>query len=146
MADSAVLPIEFLEEIKDRGLLESSCPQDQVLSHPSIGVFLTHCGWNSTIESISSGVSLICWPFFAELQANCQYACVEWGIGVEVNKGVKRQEIEAIINDMLEGEKGKELKDKALEWKKKAAEATDIEGSSWKRFDAFLEKHLLSRE
>ncbi|WMV19746.1 hypothetical protein MTR67_013131 [Solanum verrucosum] len=146
MGDSAVLPDEFLEEIKDRGLLASWCPQDQVLSHPSIGVFLTHCGWNSTIESISSGVPLICWPFFAEQQTNCRYACAEWGIGVEVNKDVKRQEIEAIIKDMLEGKKGKELKDKALEWKKKAAEATDIGGPSWKHFDTFLERLLLNRE
>ncbi|KAH0689326.1 hypothetical protein KY290_017484 [Solanum tuberosum] len=146
MGDSAVLPDEFLVEIKDRGLLASWCPQDQVLSHPSIGVFLTHCGWNSTIESISSGVPLICWPFFAEQQTNCRYACAEWGIGVEVKQDVKRQEIKAIIKEMLEGERSKELKDKALEWKKKAAEATDIGGSSWKHFDTLLEKLLLNKE
>ncbi|KAG5616082.1 hypothetical protein H5410_015906 [Solanum commersonii] len=146
MGDSAVLPDEFLEEIKDRGLLASWCPQNQVLSHPSIGFFLTHCGWNSMIESIGSGVPLICWQFFAEQQTNCRYACAKWGIGVEVNQDVKREEIEAIIKDMLEGEKGKELKGKALEWKKKAAEATDIGGPSWKHFDTFLEKLLLNRE
>ncbi|KAK4343633.1 hypothetical protein RND71_036727 [Anisodus tanguticus] len=146
MGDSAVLPAEFLEEIKNRGLLASWCPQVQVLSHPSIGVFPTHCGWNSTIESITSGVPLICWPFFAEQQTNCRYACAEWGIGVEVNQDVKREEIEGVIKDMLEGEKGKELKEKALEWKKKAAQATDIGGPSCKDFDRFLEKLLLNRE
>ncbi|XP_059301824.1 linamarin synthase 1-like [Lycium ferocissimum] len=146
MGDLAVLPDEFLEEIKDRGLLASWCPQDQVLSHPSIGVFLTHCGWNSTIESIASGVPLICWPFFAEQQANCRYAYAEWGIAVEVNQDIKREEIEVVIGDMMEGEKGKELKDKALEWKKKAVEATDIGGPSCKDFDRFLEKLLLNRE
>ncbi|XP_060217521.1 linamarin synthase 1-like [Lycium barbarum] len=146
MGDSAVLPDEFLEEIKDRGLLASWCPQDQVLSHPSIGVFLTHCGWNSTIESMASGVPLICWPFFAEQPTNCRYACAEWGIGVEVNQDVKREEIEGLIKDMMEGEKCNELKNKALEWKKKAAEATAIGGPSCKDLDRFLENILLNRK
>jgi hypothetical protein len=41
----------------------------------SIGLFLTHCGWNSTLESICCGVPIICWPFFAEQQRKCLYAC-----------------------------------------------------------------------
>ncbi|GLT72925.1 hypothetical protein SLA2020_448190 [Shorea laevis] len=68
MRDSAILPEEFYAEIKDRGILVSWCPQEQVLAHPSIGVFLTHCGWNSMLESIC--VPVICWPFFAEQQTN----------------------------------------------------------------------------
>jgi UDP:flavonoid glycosyltransferase YjiC (YdhE family) len=82
--DSAILPPEFKEDTKERGLLANWCPQEEVLSHPSIGGFLTHSGWNSTIESVCSGVPIICWPFFADQQTNCQYSCNEWGIGIEI--------------------------------------------------------------
>ena len=146
MGDSAILPEEFFEETKDRGLLTSWCPQDKVLAHPSIGAFLTHCGWNSTLESVSAGVPIICWPFFAEQQTNCRYACTTWEIGVEVNEDVKRDEIEALVKEMMEGEKGKAMRQKASEWKKKAMEATDIEGSSYKNFERLIKEALLIGE
>ncbi|GAV92391.1 UDPGT domain-containing protein, partial [Cephalotus follicularis] len=88
--DSAILPPEFLAETKDRGLLTGWCPQEQVLNHPAIGGFLTHNGWNSTIESVCGGDAMICWPFFADQQTNCRYCCTEWGIGMEINSDVKR--------------------------------------------------------
>ena len=142
MGDSAILPEHFVEETKDRGLLASWCPQEQVLSHPSIGVFLTHCGWNSTLESICGGVPIICWPFFAEQQTNCRYACTEWGIGMEVNHDVKRDEIVALINEMLEGDKGKQMRKKALKLKKEAEEATDVGGLSYNNFDRLIKEAL----
>ncbi|KAK9939554.1 hypothetical protein M0R45_016246 [Rubus argutus] len=136
--DSVTLPQEFFEEIKGRGYIASWCPQDQVLAHPSVGVFLTHSGWNSTIETIAEGVPVICWPFFAEQQTNCHFACTNWGIGMEVNNNVKRDEIEALVKEMLEGEKGLKMRQKAREWKQIALEATDIGGTSYNNFDRLI--------
>ncbi|MBA0824532.1 hypothetical protein Goarm_021198 [Gossypium armourianum] len=142
MGDSAILDLEFLKEIKERGLITSWCNQYEVLSHPSVGVFLTHCGWNSTVETISGGVPVVCWPFFADQQTNCRYACTHWGIGMEVDHDVKRENIEFLVKEMMEGEEGKKKKEKALEWKKKAEEAVEVGGSSYIDFDRFVKEAL----
>ncbi|KAJ0098249.1 hypothetical protein Patl1_28212 [Pistacia atlantica] len=140
--NSADLLEDFFEEIKDRALVVSWCPQDKVLSHPSIGVFLTHCGWNSTLESVCGGVPVICWPFFAEQQTNCRYACTTWGMGMEVNEDVKRDDIKALVKEMMDGKKGKKMRQKAEEWKKKAEEATDIGGKSYNDFNRLIKEAL----
>ena len=82
----------------------------QVLNHPSIGGFLTHCGWNSVTESLCAGVPIACWPFIADQQTNCRYACQEWGIGVEIDTNVNREEVEKLVNELMEGEKGKKMR------------------------------------
>ncbi|KAJ4715056.1 Glycosyltransferase [Melia azedarach] len=142
MGDSAILPEKYFEEIKDRGMIASWCTQEQVLLHPSVGVFLTHCGWNSMLESVGGGVPVICWPFFADQQTNCRYACTTWGIGMEVNHDVKRDEIQGLVKEMMEGEKGKRRRQKAKEWKKKAEITTDIGGQSYNNFERFIEEAL----
>ncbi|PIA52098.1 hypothetical protein AQUCO_01000171v1 [Aquilegia coerulea] len=141
--DAAILPSEFLTETQERGLLASWCPQEQVLNHTSIGGFLTHCGWNSTLESVCGGVPMICWPFFAEQQTNCRYACTHWGIGIEIDNNVKRNEVESLVKELMEGEKGKEMKIKVMEWKKKAEEATSPSGSSYKNIDKLVNEILM---
>ncbi|KAK7333808.1 hypothetical protein VNO80_30587 [Phaseolus coccineus] len=140
--DSATLPQEFFDEIKDRGYITSWCIQEKVLSHPSVGVFITHSGWNSTIESISAGVPMICWPFFSEQHTNSRYVSANWGIGMEVNRNVKREEITKLVTEMLKGEKGMQMRQKSLELKKKAIRATDIGGSSYNDFYKFMKEVL----
>ncbi|GMY30137.1 7-deoxyloganetin glucosyltransferase-like isoform X2 [Fagus crenata] len=130
VGESGILPPEFESETKERGLIVSWCPQEEVLNHHSVGGFLTHCGWNSTIESLCAGVPMLCWPFLADQQTNCKYICNEWGIGMEIKNDVKREEVEKIVRELMEGEKGKKMKKKAMEWKKLAEEATEPLGSS----------------
>ncbi|CAH1439292.1 unnamed protein product [Lactuca virosa] len=141
----ALMPPEFVDETTKRGLVTSWCPQEQVLKHPSIGGFLTHSGWNSTIGSIGSGVPVICWPFFAEQQTNCRYSCVQWGIGMEIDTNVKREEVEAQVREMMDGKKGKMMKIRALEWKKEAEKAVVIGGSSYLNFDKLINEVLVRK-
>ena len=145
VGESGIFPPEFELETKERSLIASWCPQEEVLNHPSVGGFLTHCGWNSTIEGLCAGVPMLCWPFFADQQTNCKYSCNEWGIGMEINNDVKREEVEKIVRDLMEGDKGKIMKKKVLEWKKLAEEATDPLGSSSINLNNFMSEVLLSK-
>ncbi|KAK3031634.1 hypothetical protein RJ639_037382 [Escallonia herrerae] len=108
MGDSAILPEEFPEETKDRGLLASWCVHDQVLANPSIGTFLSHRRWNSIMGSVCGGVPLLRRPFFADQQTNCRYSCIE--CGMKNNKDVKQDEVEVFDKETMDGEKGKNMR------------------------------------
>ncbi|KAM4073226.1 hypothetical protein ACJW30_10G002000 [Castanea mollissima] len=117
----------------------------EMLNHPSIGGFLTHNGWNSTIESVCARVPMLCLPFFSNQQTNCKYICNEWAIGMEIDFEVKREEVEKIVRELLEGDKGKKMKKKAMEWKKLAEEATGPLGSSFVNLKNLVSEVLLSK-
>jgi hypothetical protein len=93
-----LLPIEPVSGPIDptvRSVCLGWAPQRQVLQHPSIKVFVSHCGWNSLMEGVASGVPIVAWPVFAEQYINA-LALVSLQIGVLINgtgmmnpKGVK---------------------------------------------------------
>ncbi|KAL6348150.1 hypothetical protein AAG906_039598 [Vitis piasezkii] len=141
-----IRPDLFVTETRDRGMLASWCPQEQVLKHPAVGGFVTHSGWNSTSEGICGGVPLICMPFRAEQPTNCRYSCSEWGIGMEVDGDVKREDVEKLVRELMDEEKGKKMKKKAMEWKKLAEEAIIPGGSSYNNFNKLLSDVLLSKK
>ncbi|XP_070660452.1 7-deoxyloganetin glucosyltransferase-like [Malus domestica] len=145
IGQSALLPPEFLAETKGRSLIASWCPQEQVLNHPSVRGFLTHSGWNSTMESLTAGVPMLCWPFFGDQQMDCRYSYNEWGIGMEISNDVKRDEVEKLVNELIEGEKGKKMKNKVMMWKKLAEEATEPHGSSSKNLNMLVNQVLLRK-
>nr|XP_027075694.1 7-deoxyloganetin glucosyltransferase-like [Coffea arabica] len=140
-----VLPPEFAVATKDKGMLATWCNQELVLNHPSIGVFLTHCGWNSVLESLCAGVPMICWPFFADQLTNRLCCCTHWGVAVEIDSNVDRLEVEKVVRDLMEGKKGKELQQKVWEWKNKAEEAIRPSiGSSYLNLEKMIENVLQS--
>lgn len=89
---------------KERGLIVPFCPQLEVLAHKATGCFLTHCGWNSTIESIASGVPMVAMPQWADQPTTAKYVESAWGIGVRMRKGsLVRKEVERCIREVMGG-------------------------------------------
>ncbi|XP_043698657.1 UDP-glycosyltransferase 74F2-like [Telopea speciosissima] len=136
------LPSNFVEETLEKGLVVSWCPQLEVLSHKAVGCFVTHCGWNSTLESLSLGVPMVGLPQWTDQPTNAKYIEDVWGMGLRAKvdeKGIAvKEEIEACISEVMEGEKGKEIKKNGIKWKELAKEAVDEGGSSDKNIQEFV--------
>lgn len=82
---SEFLQKDFEERVKDRGLIiKGWAPQVLILNHPAVGGFMTHCGWNSVLESASAGVPMITWPLFAEQFYNENFVLNHLKIGVAI--------------------------------------------------------------
>uniref|UniRef100_A0A1J3FXR2 UDP-glycosyltransferase 85A4 n=1 Tax=Noccaea caerulescens TaxID=107243 RepID=A0A1J3FXR2_NOCCA len=146
--DASILPAEFLSETANRGLLITGwCPQEKVISHPAIGGFLTHCGWNSTMECVFACVPMICWPFFADQLTNRKFCCEEWGMGMEIGEEVKREKVEAVVREIMDGEKGSRIREKVVEWRRVAEEASaPPSGSSYVNFETVVNQVLYSHD
>ncbi|KAF5482547.1 hypothetical protein F2P56_003105 [Juglans regia] len=143
--ESAILPAEFVVETKERGLIASWCPQEEVLNHPSIGVFLTHCGWNSILESMCAGVPMLCWPISGDHHTNCKYTCNEWGIGMKIDNDVKREGLVENVRELMEGDGGQKMKKKVMEWKRLAKAASEPHGSSSMNLNNLITEVLLHK-
>ncbi|XP_049376602.1 UDP-glycosyltransferase 74G1-like [Solanum stenotomum] len=143
--EESKLPKNFIEELTiEKGLVVSWCPQLQVLEHESIGCFLTHCGWNSTLEAISLGVPMVTMPQWSDQPTNAKLVKDVWEIGVRAKqdeKGIVRREVvEECIKLLMEEEKGKLIRENAKKWKELARNAVDEGGSSDKNIEEFVSK------
>ncbi|CAK9146363.1 unnamed protein product [Ilex paraguariensis] len=129
------LPKGFLERTKGCGLVVPSwAPQAQILSHGSTGGFLTHCGWNSTLESVVNGIPLIAWPLYAEQKMNAVILTEDIKVAlrpkVDENGLVGRLEIAKAVKSLMEGEEGKHVRSRMKGLKDAAAKVLSEDGSS----------------
>lgn len=139
--DADVLPPGFGERTRGRGLVTMVwVPQISILAHGAVGAFLTHCGWNSMFESLCAGVPMLCWPTAADQQPNSMYACTEWHIGMGIDENVGREEVERAVREVMGGEKGKDMRSVAMEWKEKIDVATLPGGSSWANLERVVDE------
>ncbi|CAL2280009.1 unnamed protein product [Prunus armeniaca] len=143
-SESAKLPKGFAEETSEKCLVVSWCPQLEVLAHEAVGCFVTHCGWNSTLEALSLGVPMVAVPQWVDQGTNAKFIMDVWKIGLKAQadeKGIVRgEEIAHCVREILEGERGKEIRKNALKWKALAKSAVDEGGSSDKNIDEFIAK------
>ncbi|KAK4381968.1 UDP-glycosyltransferase 74E2 [Sesamum angolense] len=75
----AKLPRNFSEETSEKGLIVSWCPQLEVLAHEAVACFITHCGWNSTLEGLSLGVPIVVMPQWTDQSTNAKFVTDVWG-------------------------------------------------------------------
>uniref|UniRef100_A0A5B7CBB3 Glycosyltransferase n=1 Tax=Davidia involucrata TaxID=16924 RepID=A0A5B7CBB3_DAVIN len=139
------LPKGFLERTKGLGLVVPSwAPQIRVLSHGSTGGFLTHCGWNSTLEGIVHGVPLIAWPLYAEQKMNAVLLTDDLKVALRVkaeeNGVVGREAIAKYVRGLFEGEEGKLIRNRMKDLKDGAAVALSQDGSSTKSLAEVAQK------
>ncbi|CAL5367979.1 unnamed protein product [Camellia sinensis] len=93
---------ELEEGIKERGYMVGWAPQEEVLAHQAIGGFITHSGWNSTLESIVSRVPMICLPSFGDQQINSRYVEEIWNLGLDMKDTWDRLIIEKMVKDLMD--------------------------------------------
>ncbi|CAN4122800.1 unnamed protein product [Withania somnifera] len=131
------LPEGFVDKTKGRGLVVHSwAPQVAILDHPSTGAFLSHCGWNSTLESLAHGLPIIAWPLYAEQRMNAAFLAEEVGMVMKFSKVpceelINRNEVEKMVRIVMEGEIGKAMRRRGKELKESAKIALSKGGSSY---------------
>ncbi|CAN6338773.1 unnamed protein product [Urochloa humidicola] len=154
-----LLPAGFMERTEGRGLAVASwAPQVEVLRHRAAGAFVTHCGWNSTLEGVAAGIPMLCWPLYAEQGLNKVFVVEEMRLGVEMARRRRRsrrgagdgeddgdgevvaaEEVEKKVRWVMGDSDGaRELRERAAAARDKAAEALADGGPSQAAFVEFI--------
>ncbi|XP_074294798.1 zeatin O-glucosyltransferase-like [Silene latifolia] len=139
------LPEGYEERVKGRGMVVREWgPQLDILAHQSVGGFMSHCGWNSCIESISMGVPIAAWPMHSDQPRNAVFITEVLGIGVTVKdwedrgKLVSSATIESAVQKLMTSEEGKEMRKRASELGDAVRKSVSIGGASSLEMDAFI--------
>ncbi|KAK4424218.1 Scopoletin glucosyltransferase [Sesamum alatum] len=143
------LPQGFADRTDNRGLIiQGWAPQVMILDHPAIGAFVTHCGWNSTLEGVCAGVPMVTWPLFAEQFFNEKLVTGVLRIGAPVgnkkfqrvgSEGVPGEALAKAVQLVMAGESASEMRSRAKYYKEMARKAVEEGGSSYNDLSALLE-------
>ncbi|XP_028096097.1 UDP-glycosyltransferase 74E2-like [Camellia sinensis] len=128
------LPKHFVEDTNEKCFVVSWCPQLEVLAHEA-----THCGWNSTLV-----VPMVAIPQWTDQSTNAKYVIdvLGWESGLQREESgiVRREAVGGCIREVMEGERGREIRSNAMKWRELAREAVDEGGSSDRSVDEFVSK------
>lgn len=127
-----------------KGIILSWVPQEEVLSHPATAAFLTHSGWNSTLESIIAGVPMICWPQYVDQLVTSRYVGKVWKIGMDMKDTCERCIIEKMVKDVMK-RKNQELSQSVQMMSRLAKESVSRGGSSYSGLDRLVEDIIIKK-
>ncbi|GJX85711.1 UDP-glycosyltransferase 90A1-like protein [Tanacetum coccineum] len=138
----------FEERVKEKGIVvQEWVNQRDILEHEIVKGFVSHCGWNSVLESICAGVPILAWPLSAEQPLNAKFVVDEIKIGVRVetcdgivNGFVKCEALEKKVKELMKGEKGKEVRKKVAELRNSAMNAVEEGGRSWRSLNELIDE------
>lgn len=99
------LPEGFLDKVGERGrIVQGWAPQTRILVHPNVGGFVSHCGWNSVMESFKFGVPIVAVPMHLDQPINARLV-EEVGAGEEVLRDadgrLNAETVAAVINRVV---------------------------------------------
>ncbi|KAL2324221.1 hypothetical protein Fmac_023279 [Flemingia macrophylla] len=136
----------LVEKRKERGMVVSWCPQTKVLSHPAIACFLTHCGWNSILEAITTGTPMVAWPKWTDQPTNAKLISDVFRLGVRLAPDaegfVAAEEVERAFQRIFAAA---EFRSNASELKRAAREAVSPGGSSDRNIQSFVDEIIGGR-
>ncbi|XP_057965309.1 gallate 1-beta-glucosyltransferase 84A24-like [Malania oleifera] len=144
--EAHVFPEGFLEMAGEKGKVVQWSPQEQVLVHPSVACFLTHCGWNSSMEALASGVQVVAFPQWGDQVTDAKFLVDVFGVGVRMCRGeaekklITREEVKKCLVEATAGPKAAEMKENAMKWKEAAEGAVAEGGSSYRNLEEFVEE------
>ncbi|CAH8276968.1 unnamed protein product [Arabidopsis lyrata] len=144
-----VLPEGFLNRTSDKGKVIGWAPQVAVLAKVAVGGFVTHCGWNSMLESLWFGVPMVAWPLYSEQKVNAFEMVEELGLAVEIRKYLKGEllagEMETVTVEEIERamkrvmEEDSDVRDRVKEMAEKFHVALMEGGSSHVALQKFMQ-------
>ncbi|KDP45373.1 hypothetical protein JCGZ_09622 [Jatropha curcas] len=145
----------FQGRVKGRGIIVRDwVDQMEILMHKSVTGFLSHCGWNSVLESLCAGVPILAWPMIAEQHLNARMVVEEIKVGLRVEtcngsvRGfVKKEALIKMVKELMEGENGTVVSEKVKEVSDMANKAMEEgTGSSWRKLDKLIEEFCIRKE
>ncbi|XP_052146188.1 UDP-glucose flavonoid 3-O-glucosyltransferase 7-like [Oryza glaberrima] len=139
-------PEGWEQRVAGRGMVVRGCaPQLAVLAHPSVGAFVSHCGWSSVLEAASAGVPVLAWPLVFEQFINERLVTEVVAFGARVRGGGRRSAREgepetvpaeavarAVAGIMARGGDGDRARARARVLAERARAAVGEGGSSWR--------------
>lgn len=140
------LPEGYEKRVEEVGMVVRDwAPQLEILAHPSVGGFMSHCGWNSCVESLSMGVAMAAWPMHSDQPRNAMLVTEVLRVGVMVREWARRQEmvsaedVEGVVRRLMgSDEEGKEMRKRAEELGKEVRKVWGEGGSSSAAMDSFI--------